>query len=290
MERDGAPAAGGIRVVPLGDAEYPSWLRRIHEPPSRLWVRGQLLAEEGERSVAIVGSRAATPLGLAFARGLARDLAGAGLTVVSGLARGIDTAAHLGALDAGGRTLAVLGSGIDAVYPRENLGLAAAIARAGALVSEFPPGTLPLPFHFPRRNATIAGCSRLVVVVEAGLKSGALITARLALDEGRDVMAVPGHPSQPSCAGTNALLRDGAALVRDAADVLAELGLAPPPAAPAASETDPVLASFRPGVPASIDEVASRVSRPLPALLARLSELELSGLLRRLPGGLFVRS
>jgi len=291
MERDGPRGADGIRVVAIGHADYPAWLRRIHEPPARLWVRGRLVADEGERSVAIVGARAATPLGAAFARTLARDLAAAGLTIVSGLARGIDTAAHAGALAAGGRTVAVLGSGIDAVYPRENARLADAIADAGVLASEYPPGTSPQPFHFPRRNATIAGWSRLVVVVEAGVKSGALITARLALDEGRDVMAVPGHPSQPCCAGTNALLRDGAALVRDAGDVLAELGLSPlllPPSEVA--EADPVLACFRRGVPRGVDEIAGRVGCPLPALLARLSQLELTGALRRLPGGLFVRS
>jgi DNA processing protein len=289
MGRDGPSAAGGIRVVSIADADYPGWLRRTHEPPVRLWVRGRLVADEGERSVAIVGARAATPLGAAFTRTLARDLAAAGLTIVSGLARGIDTAAHAGALAAGGRTVAVLGSGIDVVYPRENASLADAIAAAGLLASQYPPGTAPQPFHFPRRNATIAGWSRLVVVVEAGEKSGALITARLALDEGREVMAVPGHPSQPCSAGTNALLRDGAALVRDAGDVLAELGLparpvVPPPAA------DPVLACFRPGVPCGVDELAGRAGCPLPALLSRLSQLELSGALRRLPGGLFVRS
>jgi len=291
MDRDGASGIRGIRVVPIEDPDYPAWLRRIHEPPPRLWARGRLVADEGDRSVAIVGARAATPLGVSFARTLACDLAAAGLTIVSGLARGIDTAAHQGALDACGRTVALLGSGIDAVYPRENARLADAIAANGALVSEFPPGTPPLQSHFPRRNATIAGWSRLVVVVEAGVRSGALITARLALDEGRDVMAVPGHPSQPSCAGTNALLRDGAALVRDAGDVLAELGLSPHVAPPRdTAGDDPVLACFRRGVPSGVDEIAGRVACPVPALLARLSELELSGALRRLAGGLFVRS
>jgi DNA processing protein len=284
--------AAGARVVWRGSGDYPHWLGRIHDPPAELWFRGQLRPEEGERSVAIVGARAATPLGESFARRLARDLASVGVTVVSGLARGIDTAAHVGALEAGGRTVAVLGSGIDRPYPRQNERLAEAIARTGALVSEFPPGSMAWKSNFPRRNRTIAGWSRLVVVVEAGERSGALITARVALEEGRDVMAVPGHPSSPAAAGTNALLRDGAAVARHALDVLDELGVdrrpAPPP--PGAFAADIVLSALPPGVPTSLESVAARAARPVPELLARLAELELSGVVRRIAGGLFVRS
>jgi DNA processing protein len=284
-------ASAAPRVVRRGAADYPTWLGRIHDPPGALWVRGRLHAEEGTRAVAIVGARAATPLGLGFARVLAADLAAAGVTIVSGLARGIDTAAHLGALDAAGRTVAVLGSGIDRPYPHQNLALAEVIARTGALVSEFAPGTEPWKANFPRRNRTIAGWSRLVVVVEAAERSGALITARVALDEGRDVMAVPGHPSCPGAAGTNALLRDGAAVVRDARDVLAELGLDACPSPPArGAEEDPLAAALPRGVPVSLEELAGRVPHPVPELLARLSELELRGTVRRLAGGLFVRS
>ncbi len=293
MDLHGADGASGIRLVARQDADYPAWLGRIYDPPPVLWARGRLVAGEGERAVAIVGARAATRVGLAFARLLAADLATAGLTIVSGLARGIDTAAHQGALEAGGRTVAVLGSGLDRVYPAENAGLARAIARDGAVVSEFPPGTEPWKGNFPRRNRTIAGWARAVVVVEAGEKSGALLTARAALDEGRDVMAVPAHPTLPSAAGTNALLRDGAALVRDAGDVLSELGLARPASRAPACERerdDPLLAALRRGVPTSVEEIAARYARPVPELLARLSELELSGRLRRLPGALFVRS
>jgi DNA processing protein len=293
MEFHGADGVSGIRLVARQDADYPAWLGRIYDPPPVLWARGRLVAGEGERAVAIVGARAATRVGLAFARLLAADLAAAGLTIVSGLARGIDTAAHQGALEAGGRTVAVLGSGLDRVYPAENAGLARAIARDGAVVSEFPPGTEPWKGNFPRRNRTIAGWARAVVVVEAGEKSGALLTARAALDEGRDVMAVPAHPTLLSAAGTNALLRDGAALVRDAGDVLSELGLAKAAArAPACARErdDPLLAALRRGVPTSVEEIAARCARPLPELLAQLSELELSGRLRRLPGALFVRS
>jgi DNA processing protein len=291
MDSDGLREARGIRLVRKGDDDYPRWLRRIYDAPPLLWTLGTLLADEGERAVAVVGARAATPLGRSFARTLAADLAAAGLTIVSGLARGIDTAAHEGALEAGGRTVAVLGSGIDSIYPRENLALARTIAREGALVSEFPPGTGPWKQNFPRRNRTIAGWARATVVVEAGERSGALHTARTALEEGRDVMAVPGHPSLPGCAGTNALLRDGAALVRDAGDVLAEMGLPPAPRKAAAEASgDELLAALRRSAPAGVDQLAARCGLPVPLLLARLSELELAGRVRRLPGALFVRS
>lgn len=291
MASDGPLPGCGIRLVRRDNADYPGWLRRIYDAPPLLWTLGTLQAEEGERAVAVVGARAATPLGLAFARALAADLAAAGLTVVSGLARGIDTAAHQGALEAGGRTVAVLGSGIDSIYPRENLALARAIAREGALVSEFPPGTGPWKQNFPRRNRTIAGWARATIVVEAGERSGALHTARTALEEGREVMAVPGHPSLPCSAGTNALLRDGAALVRDAGDVLSELGLAPLPRRAAAPATgDELLRALQRAVPVGVDQLAARCGLSVAVLLARLTELELAGRVRRLPGALFVRS
>jgi DNA processing protein len=277
----------GVRVVGRDEPDYPPWLRRVHSPPPVLWVRGTLLEAEGERAVAVVGARAATGLGLAFARTLARDLASAGVTVVSGLARGIDTLAHRGALDAHGRTVAVLGSGLDRLYPGENAALAAAVAGSGAVVSEFPLGTGPWRQNFPRRNRVIAGWGRAVVVVEAGARSGALSTARAALDEGREVMAVPGHPSQPAVEGTNALLRDGALLVRGAPDVVAELGLAAPEER--RLPADEVLAALARGVPASVDEIQARCRLALPALLARLAELEVGEAVVRLPGALFVR-
>jgi DNA processing protein len=282
--------AGGLRVVGSSEPDYPSWLARTYDPPPVLFVRGILARDEGAHAVAIVGSRAATPLGLAFARALSRDLAESGVTVVSGLARGIDAAAHRGALQARGRTVAILGSGLGRIYPRENQELAGRIADSGgAVVSEFPLDAPPWKGHFPRRNRVIAGWGRAVVVVEAGKKSGALITARCALEEGRDVMAVPGHPTSSGAAGTNALLRDGAAMVRDAGDVLAEMGLAARP--PAVTETeDDVLAALRRDAPSSVEEIASRCGRGLPDLLSRLGELELARRVRRLPGPLFVRS
>ncbi len=277
----------GVRLVGRDEGGYPTWLRRIYDPPPVLWVRGTLVGQEGEPAVAVVGARAATGLGLALAGTLARDLARAGVTVVSGLARGIDTAAHRGALDGRGRTIAVLGSGLDTPYPPENAPLARAIAVEGAVVSEFPLGTPPLKQNFPRRNRTIAGWGRATVVVEAGGRSGALSTARAALDEGREVMAVPGHPSQATAEGTNALIRDGAALVRGAGDVLGELGLAPP--AGEAAPRDEVLAALARGVPAGVDEIQARCGLALPVLLARLTELELAAAVVRLPGALFLR-
>jgi len=239
-------------------------------------------------SVAVVGSRAATPAAGARARALAAELAGAGLTIVSGLARGIDTAAHEGALAAKGRTVAVLGSGLDRIYPDENRELGRAIAAEGAVVSEFPLGTRPHPGFFPRRNRIIAGWGRAVVVVEASAKSGALITARCALEEGRDVMAVPGTPGLENAEGTNALIRDGAALVRHAVDVLSELGLAV--AAPRPEVGDPLVRLLASDRPVGLDELQAKTGWPAPELLRRLSELELADAVRRLPGPTFVRS
>jgi DNA processing protein len=282
-------AALGFSLVGRDEPGYPAYLREIFDPPPVLYVRGHPPLGEGPTSVAVVGSRAATTQGRALARRLARDLAEAGVTVVSGLARGIDTAAHSGALDGRGRTLAVLGSGLDRPYPPENEGLAAAIAERGAVVSEFPLGTAPYPANFPRRNRIIAGLSRAVVVVEAAERSGALVTARAALEEGRDVFAVPGHPSQPASAGCNQLIRDGALLVRGAPDVAQEIGLQLP-VAPAPPPGDDVLRALRDDVPSSLEELGRKSGLETPALLVRLTELELADKVRRLPGALFVRA
>ena len=281
----------GIEIVGKDDDRYPQWLYRTHTPPLVLWVRGTLVREEGETAVAVVGSRAASPLGLAFARRLAAELASAGLVIVSGLARGIDSAAHTGVLEVSGRTVAILGSGLDRLYPAENARLAANIEAKGALVSEFPLGTRPWKSNFPRRNRVVAGWARGVVVVEAGSRSGALSTARAALDEGREVMAVPGHPSEPQAEGTNRLLQDGAALVRGAADVLAELGLARPRRRePSPEPPDALLRVMAGGAPASVDELQQRSGLPLPLLLAHLGALELESAVERLPGALYVRA
>jgi DNA processing protein len=279
----------GIRALPWFDPLYPERLRAIADPPAVLWIRGDADALSAP-SVAIVGARAASPGARHVATELGADLAAAGLVVTSGMARGVDGAAHLGAL-ATGRTVAVLGCGVDVAYPPEHEELARRIADAGAVVSEFPPATPPLAHHFPLRNRLISGLSLAVVVVEARDDSGSLITARCALDQGRDVMAVPGPVAGGRNRGAHALLRDGARLVETAADVLDELGLRasiqPPPAA---VEGDAILASLAPGEAAGVGELASRTGIGTSALLARLATLEVDGRVSRIPGGLFVRS
>jgi DNA processing protein len=282
-------AALAVRVVGRDEPAYPHLLRHVYDPPPVLYIQGHLAEGEGDHSLAVVGSRAASPQGVALARAMARDLAAAGLTIVSGLARGIDTAAHQGALDAGGRTVAVLGSGVDRLYPVDNARLARAVAERGAVVSEFPLGTTPQPGYFPRRNRIIAGWGRAVVVVEAAQRSGALVTARCALEEGREVMAVPGHPAHPGSAGTNALIREGALLVRGAADVADGLDVELR-SMPAAAEADPVLAALSTEAPRSVEEVQRKSGRPASEVLGRLTELELASRVRRLPGALFVRA
>jgi DNA processing protein len=219
----------GFLLLAKGEPGYPERLAEIADPPPLQIVRGRAELLE-QPAVAVVGARNASANGRMFAYGLARELAEAGLLVVSGLARGIDTAAHEGALAAGAPTLAVIASGVDVAYPSDNAGLMERIAESGAIVSERPLGAAPQARHFPRRNRLISGLTLGVVVVEAAPQSGSLITARLAAEQGREVMAVPGSPLDPRHRGTNQLLRDGATLVESAADVLAALGpLAPAP-------------------------------------------------------------
>lgn len=215
-------AETGLTVIVWGDAEYPARLQAIASAPPVLYLRGTLTPED-EAAVAIVGSRRATAYGEDTARELARELGRRGLTIISGLARGIDAAAHRGALEVGARTIAVLGSGLDRVYPPEHTGLAADVASAGAICSEFPLGTPPLRPHFPRRNRVISGLSLGVVVVEAGVESGALITAHHALEQGREVFAVPGRVHARYSEGCHRLIKAGAKLVENWEDVLAEL-------------------------------------------------------------------
>lgn len=196
----------GLLVVPWFDTSYPELLRQIPDPPIVLWLQGEP-AWLSKPAVAIVGSRRATPAGMVAARTLGRQLAESGLVVVSGLARGVDGAAHEGALTAPGATVAVLGCGVDVIYPREHATLAKQIAASGVLASEFPPGMPPLQDHFPLRNRIISGLSRAVVVIEAGDKSGSLITAKAALDQGRDVLAVPGSVASGRYRGSHALIK-----------------------------------------------------------------------------------
>ena len=285
-------AAKGITPIPWSAAAYPPALAAIVDPPPVLWMRGAVAALE-RPAVAIVGSRAGSPYALAVAEQLAADLSSRGIVVVSGLARGVDSAAHRGALAGAGSTIAVLGSGVDVIYPAEHRPLAREIEATGVVLSEFVPGTPPLPMFFPQRNRVISGLSRAVVVIEAGDKSGSLITARCALEQGREVLAVPGNVLSGRNRGAHALLKDGAKIVETADDILEELGM------PAANrgggleasnrQMDPVLACLPLGEPCDLDEISERSGLAPARLLPRLFELELQGLVGRSGGGRFVR-
>jgi DNA processing protein len=270
----------GIRYVGRSEAGFPELLRAVHDPPPGLYLRddgdAELLSRPG---VAIVGARACSSYGRGVARSLARELAAAGLVVVSGLARGIDGEAHRGALDAGGLTVAVLGCGIDRDYPARHAELARRVAAAGLVVSEYAPEVEPAPWRFPARNRIIAGLCAAAVVVEARERSGALITADFALEEGREVFAVPGEITSSLSAGTNALIRLGATPVLAARDVLATFGVDPAPAAAPDPEGPAavVLDALR-GGPASADEISRLTGVDAGALAAALTALELGGL------------
>jgi DNA processing protein len=283
-------AATAADITPLGfdSPAYPIALTTIVDPPPVLWTRGALDVLN-RPAVAIVGARAASPYALSVAGRLAFDLAAAGLVVVSGLARGVDSAAHRGALAARGTTIAVLGSGVDVVYPREHAPLAGEIAACGAVVSELAPGVAPLPQFFPQRNRIISGLARAVVVIEAGEQSGSLITARLALEQGRDVLAVPGNVLSGRNRGAHGLLRDGAKIVESADDIFEELGMAPAGSTAVRTVVDPILRCLTPGEPSDLDAISERTGLSPTRLLPRLFELELHGFVVRLGGGRFVR-
>ncbi len=281
----------GLTPIVWSDMAYPPSLAAIIDPPPVLWTRGSPAALQ-QPAVAIVGSRAASPYALEVADRLAADLAARGLTIVSGLARGVDSAAHRGALSAGGSTIAVLGCGADIIYPPEHATLAREIEPRGLIVSELVPGTIPFPRFFPQRNRIISGLSRAVVIVEAGERSGSLITARCALDQGRDVLAVPGNVLSERNRGGHALLRDGAKLVETADDILEELngvGGRPHAAGRRAPASDPLLALLPPGEACDLDGISDRSGQSPSRLLPRLFELELQGLVRRAGAGRFVR-
>ena len=286
----------GIRALTLLDDEYPSNLRQIADAPPVLFVRGRLLAEDS-LAVALVGTRRATAYGRAVTERLARDLAAAGVTVVSGLAKGVDTAAHVAALEAGGRTLAVLGNGLDQVYPPENGALARRIAEdgRGALVSEFAPGVPPDAVNFPRRNRIISGLSRGTVIVEAGDRSGALITADFALEQGRDVLAVPGSIFNAMSVGANQLLRQGATPVTSAQDILEAIGAGAESAAPLAhdvpnvSDHEATVLRALSGEPRHADEFARTLGLSSGEVAATLAMLELKGLARQVGSMLYTR-
>jgi DNA processing protein len=313
LQADGA----GRCVLTLGDADYPAPLLDIPDPPLMLYAVGQtaqLAGLHARQALAVVGSRNPTPQGADHARAFARSLAASGLVIVSGLALGVDGAAHEGALEAAGHagatgplaTIAVVGTGLDRVYPRQHRALAHRIAQHGLILSEYPLGTPPLAPNFPRRNRLISGLSQATLVVEAALQSGSLITAQQALEQGRDVMAIPGSIHATQSKGCHALIKQGAKLVESAQDVLDELRLPMPmaqqpqdlvPDAAVASGPEDVLAGEPDRAllramghdPVGLDALQARCGWPTAQLQAQLLALELAGQVGRLPGGLFQR-
>lgn len=306
MTLDWLQAGDDRRVVALGDTAYPSALLDIADPPLMLYLLGkhasslEAPSKHSAPRLAIVGSRNPTPQGETNARQFAKALAGANLCIVSGLALGIDGAAHDGAMQAGGNTVAVVGTGLDRVYPKKHLELAHRIAQQGMLISEFPLGTPPLTANFPKRNRIISGLSLGTLVIEAALQSGSLITARLAAEQGKEVFAIPGSIHSPQSRGCHALIKQGAKLVETAQDVLEELNLPGRDAAecmPAAGEASLSAgsSSFAALTTAlgfdvvSLDTLQARTGIETALLQAQLLELELDGQVFRLPGGLFQR-
>lgn len=310
LERAGK---AGIRVVALGEDDYPRMLALIPDCPPVLYVKGQT-GEEDRFALGIVGTRTPTAYGVSQAEGLAAGLAKKGFTIVSGLARGIDTAAHEGALKAGGRSIAVMGSGLDVPYPPENAGLIHRLAASGAVISEFPPGTAPNKENFPRRNRLISALSLGILVVEAGKGSGSLITARCALEQGKEVFAIPGNISSAFSRGTNELIKQGARVVTGVDDMIEELapvlkgllflndggeeqGKASPQPKPEASqpavpfeqlseEEKLVVGALGTG-PKHIDEIARDIGFDAPRIMGVLLSLELSGVVRQSAGKKF---
>ncbi len=290
-----------VEVFSLTDKDYPTNLRYIYDPPSTFYVKGKILPEDNV-AIAIVGSRRATYYGLKNAQSLSFELAAKGITIISGLARGIDSAAHRGALEAKGRTIAVLGSGLNIIYPRENKKLAEKISQNGAVVSEFPLDTAPHPHNFPRRNRIISGLSLGVVVIEAAKKSGALITANCALEQGREVFALPGKVDSFTSCGTHSLIKEGAKLVGSVEDIIEELE--PLKFCRAAQTKSEGKAGIEPNLPQEerqvysclssepvhLDELVQKVDISYGKLLTSLLKLEYKKLIKELPGKIFVKS
>ncbi len=288
----------GARIVPFGAPSYPSRLRMIADPPPFLYLRGEL-PEEDERTIAVVGSRSASDYGKKITRGLSQGLASLGFTVVSGMARGIDGQAHAAALASGGRTVAVMGSGVDVIYPPEHKELYGEICRRGAILSELPMGTPPFSYNFPSRNRLISGISLGVVVVEATERSGSLISARLALEQGREVFAVPGEAGASRSRGTHQLIRQGAKLVENVEDILEEVApqlMIPskmgrrnaPPSLPcdAGPEAKRVFDLVLQGLH-QIDELIQASGFPAAKVTELLLDLEIRGAIKQLPGKTF---
>jgi DNA protecting protein DprA len=288
----------GITFLTLQDERFPRNLKEIYDPPPFLYVKGELW-EKDNLALAVVGSRNASSYGKAMTKRLSRTLAERGFTIVSGLARGIDTCAHKGALEGGGRTLAVLGSGIDLIYPWENNGLAEEITRHGAIVSEFFLGTQPEAINFPPRNRIISGLSLGTVIVEASFRSGSLITARMALEQGREVFAVPGNVDSPWSKGTNRLIKEGAKLIMDPEDIIEEVlpqykaPITPrqekPPETNGLTPEGQKIFDLLDSNPLHIDHLIQQSGLQPNLVSSLLLELELKGLVKQLPGKMFIK-
>lgn len=285
-----------IRVLHFLNYNYPGLLKEISDPPTLLYTAGKIL-EEDERAIAIVGTRSSSTYGHTVARELTQELVANGFTIVSGLARGIDTVAHKAAIESGGRTIAVLGSGIDNIYPGENTSLARAIANQGCVCTEYTLGAAPDAVNFPERNRIISGLSMGTVVIEAGHKSGALLTALIALDQNREVFAVPGRIDSPRSVGANRLIKHGAKLVQTIDDILEELsgqlslhiGEHTPKKDPELSEEERQIFNLLSADPVHVDDIALRLEKPTPAVLTCLLDMELRSVVKQLPGKLFVK-
>ena len=286
----------GVSVTTLFEADYPFNLKNIYDPPILLYTKGTLKASD-EFAVAIVGSRMCTYYGMNMAEKMASELACCGITIVSGLARGIDTAAHKGALKSKGRTVAVLGNGLSSVYPPENKALSEQAILNGTLISEFPMETPPYKQNFPRRNRVISGLSKAVLVVEAAKKSGALITADFALEQGRDVFAVPGMADRPLSTGTNTLIKQGAKLIDNVKDILDELGM---PAASGitedtgdhlpAEESQKDIYSMLSNTPCHVDNIMQCTGIEAKQIESTLLCMQLKGFVKKLAGGFYIRN
>lgn len=284
-----------IDVVTLNDSSYPAILKNICDPPVCLYVKGKLYADE--TAISVVGSRRASGYGISLARKISGELAQLNICIVSGMARGIDTAAHQGALSVNGRTIAVLGCGPDLVYPPENRNLMEQIIENGAVISEYPPGVEPAPHHFPVRNRIVSGMSVGVLVVEAGEKSGSLITAKLALEQGRDVYALPGNVLSVNSRGTNKLIQDGAKLVTSARDILDEIqwytnfhvkntpGMEVQKISSQLEDEEKDVIELLSLESLQIDEIQRKLSIEMPLVHSILLSLEMKGLIKREPGG-----
>jgi DNA processing protein len=287
----------GVRLLTFRDEDYPANLRQIYDPPVVLYVWGEL-RESDRFSVAIVGSRRASIYGKSMAERIAGSLANRGLSIVSGGARGVDAAAHKGALSAGGRTIAVLGCGIDVPYPREHKELFGEIAKTGAVISEFPPGTMPEGWRFPTRNRIISGFALGVFVVQAPSDSGALITARFAAEQGKGVYALPGNVDDIRNEGCHALIRDGAVLVESADQILQELGILSEErekpqlslALDSLTDEERKLVELLSLQPKHVDQVIQESELPAPKVAGLLTILEMKGIIKRVPGNAYVRA